>query len=230
MKNTKLIEVLKDGNIVIPIYLLKNYKELKLELDEFIFLMYLYNKGNHFLFDPNHFGEDLQLSLTDVMTLTGNLTDKGFISIEVLKNDKGFMEEIVLLDKFYDKLKMFIIGEVNQSESKEIENSSIYEVIEKEFGRTLSAMEYEIIRAWLESNFSEELIKEAVKEAVMNGVSNLRYIDKILFEWGKKGIKTAKDVEENRKKRNASTGKNKEEEDSNIDLGLVDWNWFDEED
>ena len=49
----------------------------------------------------------------------------------------------------------------------------------------LSPMEYEIIKAWLDNDMSEELIKEALKEATFNGVSNLRYIDKILYEWGK---------------------------------------------
>ena len=53
--------------------------------------------------------------------------------------------------------------------------------------------------------------------------SYLRYIDKILYKWGKDGIKTVKDVEERRKKHN------KEKDDSNIDMDLVDWNWFDEE-
>ena len=36
----KLIELYKSGHMVIPLYLLKNYKDLKLDLDEFIFLMY----------------------------------------------------------------------------------------------------------------------------------------------------------------------------------------------
>ena len=49
-------------------------------------------------------------------------------------------------------------------------------------------MEYEIINAWLLKGFSEELVLGALKEAVYNGVSSLRYIDKILFEWQKKAI------------------------------------------
>lgn len=228
MKSSKLINIIKDGNIVIPMYLLKHYKELKLELNEFIFLMYLYNRGDHFSFDPNSFSIDLSMDLTEVMNLTSNLTDKGFITVEVLKNEKGFMEEVVLLENFFNKLKLFMIDEMNQDEKKEIENSTIYEVIEKEFGRTLSSMEYEIIRAWLENQFSEELIKEAVKEAVMNGVSNLKYIDKILYEWSKKGIKTIKDVEENRRKRNALLEKNKDV-DTDIDLGIMDWDWFEDD-
>ena len=103
-------------------------------------------------------------------------------------------------------------------------NSSVFEMIESEFGRTLGPIEIEIIKAWLSNNMSEELIKQAVKEAVFNGVSNLRYIDKILYEWGKAGIKNVNDVEEMRKKRNS-----KNEQDDDIDMEIVDWNWFDDE-
>ena len=117
------------------------------------------------------------------------------------------------------------MDDVNVSKSNEIDGSSIFDLIEKEFGRTLGPIEIEIIKGWLENNFSEELIKEALKEATFNGVSNLRYIDKILYEWGKAGIKTSKDVDENRKKRNAR----KDDKDSNVDMAMVDWNWFDDD-
>ena len=116
--------------------------------------------------------------------------------------------------------------DINKKREDNINNSNIYELIEKEFGRTLSPIEAEIISAWLDNNTSEELIKEALKEAVFNGVSSLRYIDKILYEWGKKGIKTVKDVEDNRKKRNDNRDKNN---DNNIDLDSLEWNWFDED-
>jgi DNA replication protein len=222
MKSSKLIDIFKNGNIVIPIYFLKIYKKLNLSLEEFIFLMYLYNLGNKFVFDPNKFGDALNSELTDVMNYISNLTDKGFIRVEVLKNEKGLMEEVVILDDFYNKLTLFTIDEVNKSQVDV--NSNVFELIEKEFGRTLSPMEYEIIKAWLENNTSEELIKEAIKEATFNGVSNLRYIDKILYEWGKAGIKSLKDVEDMRKKRNSQ-----KEKDSDIDLDIVDWNWFDED-
>ena len=96
--------------------------------------------------------------------------------------------------------------------------------IEKEFGRTLSPTEYEIIKAWLDNNISEDIIKEALKEAVFNGVSNLRYIDKILYEWKKLGIETVEDVERNRKKHLEKKNDNK-----NIDMDIVDWNWFEDE-
>ena len=227
MKISKITEILMDGNIVIPIYFLKNYRKLQLNSDEFIFMMYLYNNGNEFTFDPSKISNDIGIDISKVMELISNLSDKDLIKVDVKKNEKGFMEDIVLLDGFYNKLKMLIINEVSEEKEAEVNSSSIYEVIEKEFGRTLSPIEYEIIKAWTESNFSDEIIKEAVKEAVFNGVSNLKYIDKILFEWGKKGITTVKDVEENRKKRKSSM--NSKEKDDDIDMDIVDWNWFDDE-
>ena len=159
MKSTQLMNLLKDRNMVIPMYLLKNYRKFHLELNEFIFFMYLYNQGDRFAFDPNHFSEDLDLSLEEVMNLIGILTEKKFLSVEVSKNEKGIMEEVVLLEPFYQQLKLFMMDEINQKNTEEIENSSVYEMIEKEFGRTLSSIEYEIIKAWLENHMSEDLIK-----------------------------------------------------------------------
>lgn len=223
MKSSCLVEIFSDGNIVVPMYFLKRYKDLKITLEEFIFLMYLYNLGNKYLFNPNKFSSDLNIDLSTVMNYISSLTDKGLIRVEVLKNDKGLMEEVVILDDFYKKLSLITIGEANNSSSVD---SDIFSIIEKEFGRTLSPIEYEIIKAWLDNNMSEDLIKEAIKEATFNGVSNLRYIDKILYEWGKNGIKTVKDVENNRKKRNA---KKKDEVVDDDLLDMVDWDWFDEE-
>lgn len=223
MKSSKIIEIFKDGNITIPLYILKNYKKLKLELEEFIFLMYLYNMGEKIIFDPAKFSKDLNNSLENIMEYVSNLSDKNYIKVEVIKNEKGLMEEVIQLDDFYSKLALLFAEEVNEVDNSK---SNVFEVIEKEFGRTLSPIEYEIIKAWLDNNISEELIIEALKEATFNGVSNLRYIDKILYEWGKKGIKTKSDVENNKQKRNNNK---KQKEEKEIDLDIVDWNWFEDE-
>ena len=97
------------------------------------------------------------------------------------------------------------------------EHSDIYKVIETELGRTLSPIEYETIARWLNASVSEELIKEALKEAVLNGVRNLKYIDKIIYEWTKKGYKKASDVRRKPIK-----------EEKNIEL--FEYDWLDEND
>ena len=225
MKSSKLIEIFKQGNMVIPLYLLQHYKDFKLKLDEFIFLMYLYNLGDNFVFDPSKFGNELNMTLIEVMSYIEVLTDKRFIRVESKKNDKGVMEEFIIMDDFYSKLTLITIDEVNK-ETNDASKSDIFEVIQKEFGRTISPIEFEIIKAWIESGINESVIKEAVKEATFNGVSNLRYIDKILYEWGKLGVKTVEDVEKNRMKRN-NTNKNQVNEE--VDMDVIEWNWFDDD-
>lgn len=210
-----IINIIKDGNLVIPMYLLRNYKKFDLKMDEFIFLMYLYNIGNKSIFDTSKYSNDLDINNKDILKLVSVLVDKDYLKIDSIKNDKNVREEVINLDGFYNKISIFMI------DKKESNDSNIFSDIEKEFGRTLSSIEYEIVKAWLDNNISEELIKLALKEAIYNGVFNLRYIDKILYEWSKKGIKNSKDVEKAKKK---FKDKNKD-----IDLELVDWNWFDEE-
>ena len=131
------------------------------------------------------------------------------------------MEEYVDLSLFYEKLTNLMIDDINQERVSEEQSSNVFESIEKEFARPLTPVEYEIVHAWMESGTSEELIIEALKEAVFSGVANLRYIDKIIYEWTKNGIKTREDVEKNRK-----NFKNKQEKKEKLEL--FDYDWFED--
>ncbi len=224
MKGSKLMDFFKDGNLVIPMYFLKRYKDFDLDMNEFIFLMYLYNLGENISFDPQKYATDLNIELMTAMEYVEKLSDKKLVRVEVVKEDSGVRREVLLLDDFYRRLSLITMDEAVQEEKSNTENSNVFDVLEKEFGRKLTPMEFEISKAWLDNGISEELIKEAIKEASFSGVANLRYIDKILYEWGKNDIKTAKDVEANRAKRKKDADKNPED----VDLDIVDWNWFDE--
>lgn len=223
MKSSKLIEILKKGNFVVPLYLFQLRDKFNIEFNEFIFLVYLTNLGDKIIFNSNSLASNLNLTLEEVLSYIDTLTEKGYITIEVIKNDKNVMEEYIVLDLFYEKLTNIMIDDINKSKIEDEKNSNIFEIIEKEFARPLTSIEYEIISAWLEDGTKEELILEAIKEAVFSGVCNLRYIDKILYEWGKKGIKTAKDVEKNRTEF-------KEKQEKKEKLELFDYDWFDDDD
>jgi len=71
----------------------------------------------------------------------------------------------------------------------------IIRTFEQELGRPLTAIECEVINNWIAAKFSEELILEAFKRGVMAGIRNFRYIDSILREWEKKGLRTLQEVE-----------------------------------
>lgn len=195
MNKVKLNNLIKEGNIVIPIYIFKLYKKFNLTLDEFIVLMYLYNKDG-VVFDPEKISDDLSLDIMEVMGYVSVLTDKGIINLDVNKNEKGMLEEKISLDPFFEKISLSLINEFSQEEASSDKN--IYKMIESEFNRPLSPLECEVVKEWQDNNYSDELIKEALKEASINGVSNLRYIDKILFEWDKQGIKVPSDIKKNK--------------------------------
>lgn len=176
----KVIKILKSGTLTVPKLLLMHYRDLNISEKELIVLIYLINNDD---FDPAGLANDLQISSNEALTLIDSLSNKDLIKLESVTRN-GIREEYFCLDELYNKLALLIINE--KGEEKE---STIYDDFEKEFGRTLSPMEYEIIGAWIEDGVKDELIKEALKEAIYNGVTNLRYIDKIIYEWKRNGKK-----------------------------------------
>lgn len=223
MKVEKLTSIFKSGNFVVPLYLFQLRERFHLPFEEFIFLIYLSNLGERIIFDSSKLMTELNLSLDEVMSYIDHLTEEGFIEVVVLKNDKGIMEEYISLKSFYEKLSHFLIDDlVNEGAVKKQEKKTIYDKVADGFARPISSIEREIISSWIENGFSEELIMAALKETVFNGVSNLRYMDKILYEWNKKGYKKVEDVV-------LSKQKYQEEQRKKEKLELFDYDWFDDD-
>lgn len=190
-----------------------NYKKLNMTDSEMILVIYFINQSNN-TYNPKQISNDLKLELNTVLEMVNSLSEKGILKVE-LKKINNIRCEVINLDYLYEKLA-FSLNEVDEKK-----NDNLFSMFETEFGRTLSPMEYEIINSWISNGCSEELIKLALREAIYNGVSNLRYIDKIIFEWGKKGIKTREDVERERKQFKNNSMKNKE---------LFDYDWLNDRD
>ncbi len=220
MKSGKLMELLKKGNFVVPLYLFQLRDKFSISLEEFLFLVYLMNLGDRIVFNPEKLGNDLSLSLEEVMTFSDVLSEKGLINVDVIKDEKGISEEYIVLDLFYEKISKLLLEDINQ-EDQRLEKS-IYEKIEEGFARPLTSIEYEIIKSWLENGVNEDLVLAALRETVFNGVTNLRYMDKILYDWTKKGYKTSSDVEKGKMRL-------KEEKKESKKLELFDYDWFDDE-
>ena len=152
------------------------------------------------------------MTLEEVMASVNNLVSIALIKLE-LKKVGNVRNEYIILDGLYNKLAYLVVKEEQATKI-----SNIYDTFEKEFGRTLSPFEYDTINYWLE-NFTEEIITLALKEAILNNITNLKYIDRILLEWKKKGIKTEKDVENQRKIFKSQKTEKKE---------LFDYDWLNE--
>ena len=204
----ELIESLKQTNYQVNPLLVANYKKMKMTDQELVMMICLLNEP----YNPKKLAELLDLKLSNVLEIINSLSEKGLLKIELQKINK-ISVEVINLDYMYEKLALLSF---NQSSD---ESTNLYDVFERELGRTISPMEYEIINSWKKDN-SEELILLALKEAVYNNVSSMRYIDRIINNWNKKGIKTKEDVEKSRKE----FKKNKKD-----NVELFDYDWLNDE-
>ena len=190
----KLINVLKTRMIYYPLYLYRYRIELDLSDSNFIFLTYLMNFGDKFSFDLERFSKDLNIEPEEVFERIESLRKSKFIEISTIEKEKKLKEEEITLLPLYKKISDIIISEEDDKENEE----ELLTDIEKSFGRTLSPIEVDFIMNWNKKGYSNEIILSAIKETILNGANNLKYADKILFEWNKKGIKTVEDVEKDK--------------------------------
>lgn len=209
----------KEAEIILNSYdmkvsdlMIKAIIDMKLSLTEFIVLIYFYNDKDK-LFNHIEISEQFNLNENDTIEAITGLINKKLIEIETGKDQYGKIVEKINIKNLHQKIIEYITAE-----TKKITETNIFEIFEKELNRMLSPIEYEIINAWLDNKIPEELIVGALKEAVYNGVSNLRYIDKIIYEWNKKGFKTYDDVKSHLVKK-----------DDKQTPELFDYNWLDDE-
>ena len=115
---------------------------------------------------------------------------------------------------------MEVLSNIKGKEVTKKESKDLFVIFEKELGRTMSPMELEQINKWLDDGNPEELILGALKEATFNNVRSFSYIDKILYEWSKKGYKTVEDIDKNNKRHQEKEVTKKEQE-------ISSYNWLD---
>ncbi len=216
--NINYLKSISDGYITLPIFLIKNLNKLNLSYEELIFLMYLNSNKKKILPEFNEFSQELNIDTTKIMEIVDSLCEKKYIDIVLDKKEKT---EYISLNGFNKKINILLM---NNENSEEITND-IYSLIEKEFGKTLSPIELQFIKAWIDQGTNIEIIKEALKEAVLNGVLSIKYMDRIIYDWNNKNITTPEELQKYKKTRQ----NDKDKIDDNIDMETLNWNWFDDE-
>lgn len=163
-------------DFIINTNIVKTISNLDITIKEFMLLLYFININNSL--DLKNIKDKIGLNDEDILNTYSSLLTKKLISVSLVKTN-GLSSEEINLDMFYDKLIM-------NTKTEEV-STDIYSKFESEFGRVLSPIEYETINRWLSSGVKEDLILSVLKEAVVSGACNLRYIDKIIYSWTKKG-------------------------------------------
>lgn len=152
-------------------------KELGLDGNEchILLLIYALKEASVRLITPAMLQNYSLLSTHDLNKVLQSLLSKKFIYNRSGAISLNHLEERLLQEK-------------NEEEPEEA--ISLVSIFEEQFGRALSSIELNILREWKESNYDDEMIVKALKEAVKSQVLNFRYIEGILHNWAKNGVKT----------------------------------------
>lgn len=191
----KTFEEILLNQINIPINLIKKYKSIGLNEEELAVILQVYRfiyEGNTFP-TPNEIAEHLTIEVEKCIDTLKNLMQKNVLTIEESNKDYNKLSESYSLNPLWEKL----YTEINKEEKPVEEDTSIFILFEQEFGRPLSPFEIETITVWLDEDvIKPSLIKAGLRESVLMGKLNFRYIDRILREWQRKGIKSVEEARE----------------------------------
>lgn len=230
---TSLLSWMQEGNITIPTVLLSEYRNIHLnehELMLIIHLMTFLDKGNDFP-TPEELSNRMTITISECTDILGKLIQRGFIEII-----EGYSPEKIRFEKYslkplWEKLiERFILSQTQvQQESKQAEETGLYTCFEKEFGRPLSPFECESLSMWMDDDHHDPLIiKAALREAVLSGKLNFRYIDRILFEWKKNGIKTLEQAKNQGKKFRQKQTQNRKTHENAQQPAVPFYNWLEQ--
>lgn len=177
--------------VMVPVRLLKQYKSLGLNEQETMVLLQLiqFMKEENEFPTPTEISNHMTISEKECAQVLRKLVQKNILAIEQRENEQHLISESYSLQPLFDKLYSNSKEEPEQMD--EISDGTIFILFEQEFGRPLSPFEIEMVNGWLdEDEINPALIKAGLRESVLMGKLNFKYIDRILREWKKKGIHT----------------------------------------
>ncbi|OFQ05774.1 DNA replication protein DnaD [Streptococcus sp. HMSC062D07] len=205
------LDAFKSGNLVLPSDLLLHYNQLFSSSDDFLVWQFFYLQNTTALgeLSPSQIAEKIGKSVTEVNQAISRLTEKGLLQYRTIEFN-GEIEVIFDATLALERLDNLFEKQVpNQVRSAPNDLKSLVEAFQQELGRLLTPFEIEDLEKSLkEDGTSADLIKEALREAVLNGKPNWKYIQAILRNWRREGIRSVAQVEAKRQEREATNPQN----------------------
>ena len=205
------LDAFKSGNLVLPSALLLNYNQLFSSSDDFLVWQFFYLQNTTALgeLSPSQIAEKIGKQVFEVNQAISRLTEKGLLQYRTIELN-GEIEVIFDATLALERLdQLFEKQEPSQALPAKNDLKDLVETFQQELGRLLSPFEIEDLEKSLkEDGTSADLIKEALREAVLNGKPNWKYIQAILRNWRHKGIKSVVQVEAKRQEREATNPQN----------------------
>lgn len=202
------LDAFKSGNLVLPSALLLHFKELFPSSDDFLVWQFFYLQNTTGLdeISPSQIAERIGKEISDVNQSISNLTERGLLQYRTIELN-GEIELLFDASLALERLDDLLGAPTSSSDQLTPQNQlkDLVETFQQELGRLLTPFEIEDLTKTLkEDGTSSDLIKEALREAVLNGKANWKYIQAILRNWRHEGIKSVAQIEAKRAEREAS--------------------------
>ena len=189
--NSKMLSTILNHNVDILDKAIKVFKELN--------LIEILDSGAIFMLDiQNYIGKSSD-EADRIRKYRNKINTEKTELLQMYNKSTTNLSNIKDKDKDIDKDK-----DKDINKDKYTTTSTIYDYIEENFGRTLSPIEYEEIASW-EDN---DLTRYAIKQSILNGKYNLKYINSILNDYKKNNIKTVQQAIEKEEKYKNNKEKN----------------------
>jgi DNA replication protein len=187
--------------------LLAYYSQLNISDAEMILIIQLemFNQQGEKFPSNEQIAANTNFSTTDVANLIQALINNECLAIEQITDEQGRIGNQYSLNSLYSKLDKILADELPNSTKTDkptinnLDNSTLNQLMrqfEIEFGRYLSPIEREEIAAWLNvDHYDPEIIKMALREAVLSQAYSLKYVDRILLNWQRHNLKTSSEIQ-----------------------------------
>lgn len=189
-----LEEMAVQGWVNLTEFILSSYRRLGMTEMEAIILMHLWHfrrRSNPFP-SPQELQEVMSVDAGTIRTAIASLIEKKLLVVKSRVNQNTGKAE-----SHYSFARLFeaLAAAWSKEQAEEPALGHVVHAFEREFGRPLSPIEVEQIARWCgHQRIPSELVLEALRRTVLQGVYNFRYIDSILQQWVKNNVRTLAEV------------------------------------
>ncbi|HJA73060.1 MAG TPA: DnaD domain protein [Candidatus Limosilactobacillus faecipullorum] len=198
MAENILSKYLALGQTTISNVLLHHYHDLGMSTSEFMVYLELksfLDRGQV----PNikQIAGYLGTEIDQVYEFIHELVSHQFLRQTLEKNESGQEAEVYDFSPLENKIATFLMKvQAPQITQQKVTKEELFKKLESGFGRLLSPMEIGLVNNWLDDDhYDPAIIELALRETVLNGKYNFRYMDRILLNWRRRKLTTVQAVE-----------------------------------
>ncbi|WP_295728135.1 DnaD domain-containing protein [uncultured Limosilactobacillus sp.] len=187
------------GSTVISNLLLHHYHEIGMSTAELMVYIELRSYIDRGQSDPavTQIAKHLGTSEDQVYDLINQMIKDRLMVQKMVKSADGKESMQYDFAPLLNKLRRLIEHQTTATNHQQSKNQrqKLFAALETEFGRLLNPIEMSLVNDWLDQDhYDIEVIKLALRETVLNGKYNFKYMDRILSNWARQNLKTPQAV------------------------------------